>query len=377
MPSIKNISIAAAGLIGMATAFPQGGFLNTTASGIYSNGTTNGTTTTGATSGNTTTPVTSGSTNGTVANPAANSTNTADNSFFCPRLDFQLFITPTSVSFLIECDTNHAGTIIDIEISLAKRQALRPENLGDCLDLCAETANCVGTGFNVNTQVCTLFSEVGAAYAQTGSSFGIRVADGSNTDGATVGGAGNAATTIPAGGVATSTIYSTNVVTIESCAPTVTNCPLNAGAVVTQVVAVASTTYICPSATVIPATPIACGCAYSVSTAAAYKSTVTAGSTILVPVTSTVIAVPMPTATGYSTTTCAASTGLQTESAYVATVNGNYVATANVATSTVSAGTGKYTATTSGGLAVFTGAAAQVKAGMGMGAVVAAAALLL
>lgn len=50
----------------------------------------------------------------------------------------------------------------------------------------------------------------------------------------------------------TATVYSTTVVTISSCAPTVTDCPLRAGqqqTVVTTVVPITSTVYQCPVAT--------------------------------------------------------------------------------------------------------------------------------
>ena len=42
----------------------------------------------------------------------------------------------------------------------------------------------------------------------------------------------------------TSTVYSTNLITITSCAPTVTNCPASSTVVVTSVIAVSTT--VCP-----------------------------------------------------------------------------------------------------------------------------------
>ena len=148
--------------------------------------------------------------------------------------------------------------------------------------------------------------------------------------------------------------------TVQSCAPTVTNCPLKgAAAVITQVIPISSTVYECPAATVVPAAPVACNCAYSASTATIYSATVIGGVTTVVQAASSVIAVPYPTGTVMSTTTCAASAAVTT------------LATACSGCKTTG------TATGSGGIVAFTGAADHLKAGMGMMAIVAGAAALL
>lgn len=364
MPSFKNIAAIAA-LMGLASAMPQ--------TGPYSNGTAgaignSGNATTGA-SGPLSTGTSAGAAqanNGTSTGPVSgsNSTSVANDSLFCPSLNAQVYIDQNGASFLIECGTLHFGIIIDVfggNSTLSKRATV-PTNLGDCMLECDATEACVGTAFNTAASTCTLYSEVGAAYAQANTDFAVRVAS------------GDAASTIAAGQTATSTLYSTNVVTISSCAPTVTDCPLRNGAnaVVTQVIPVQSTEYICPTASVVPAAPVACGCAYSASTAMLYSATVQSGSTVVVPVTSTVIAVPQPTGTTYAVTTYPAS-GTNSLVTLAPTAPG---AMATASLTTVCPGC-EASATTSSGLMEFTGAASNIKAGMGMGAFVAAAALLL
>lgn len=149
--------------------------------------------------------------------------------------------------------------------------------------------------------------------------------------------------------------------TISSCAPAVTNCPANVVAlgpvVVTQVVPVSSTTYICPALTTLVATPVACNCAYASSTATVY----TMSGTSAVVVKTTVIAVPSGSATAYTATTVVGT--------------GSAITTAPMTVGGGSTPTG--TATTTGGLVKFTGAASNVKAGMGLVAGVAGLAFML
>lgn len=333
MPSM----IVAAGLMalsGMATAFPQGGFSNTTAGAVGNN-------------------------NGTSPAPA----NPVTESLFCPRLSGSVIRSRTGTSeFILECSTNHFGVIIDVTFNSTifnKRQAaVAPANIQDCLAACDTVTACVGTAFDATARTCTLYSEVGAAYAADNTDFAVRIA-------------AAAPTTVPAGATATSTLYSTNVQTIRSCAPTVTNCPLagavGGAAVVTQIVAVSSTEYICPTATVLPLAPVACACAYSASTATVYS---VSGSTV-VPVQTKVVAVPSPSGSTYATTTVVGSAALTTAPGSAATAGANGANGAGVAAGASGS------KTTSAGLASFTGGASNTKAGMGLIVGVAAAALML
>ncbi|KAL1310945.1 hypothetical protein AAFC00_001168 [Neodothiora populina] len=354
MPSFKNIAAAGAAIVGMASAMPQLGY-NTTAGGVLANGTTVGPT---------------------GLNNTSNSTTQANDSLFCPRLNGQVFVDENSASFLIECSTNHFGTIIEISInstSFAKRQAaVAPSDLGDCMNLCDSVTTCVGTAFDTTALTCTLFSDVGASYPEANVDFAIRVADA-------------APTSASAGQTLTSTMYSTAVRTISSCAPTVTDCPLKNGvAVVTDVIPVTSTEYVCPTATVIPVAPVACGCAYGASTVNAWSASSTDGHKVLVPVTSTVIAYPSPSASTWSTTTCPATNAVMSSAVggapsgcpgckvYVASTTGPASTTAHP-TGTAPGASWSLTATKP----AYTGAAVQVKAAGGVGAIVAAAAFLL
>ncbi|KAK6002197.1 hypothetical protein QM012_001835 [Aureobasidium pullulans] len=360
MPSFSAISAAAIlAFSGMASAIPQYNFANGTSAAAP------------AGSGR---PTSSSVRPSASAGAGSNSTAPIDGKF-CPGLDLDLYIDNSGFTFQIQCDTNHFGVIIDIQANITRRAV--PSSLDDCMNLCDATATCVGTAFDTNARTCTLYSDVQAAYTQQGTQFAQRVANGNGN------GAGNGETTVPAGGVATSTIYSTNVVTIQSCAPTVTNCPLrNGGAVVTQVVAVSETTYICPTATVIPAAPIACNsCPYTASTATVFSAT--GGS--MVPVSTTVYACPQATGTVLTTTVCTAcakptanmnnGNGASTQTVTVCNGQGCPAMTsAPVASGSIMA---TYTPTQSSQMAVYTGAASNVKAGMGFAAVLGAAALVL
>ncbi|KAI4719611.1 hypothetical protein E4T48_04085 [Aureobasidium sp. EXF-10727] len=389
MPSFTAISAAAIlAFSGMASAIPAYNFSNgTTASPAASGRPATTMPAGGAAAGagrpgsNSTSPATGGS----------NSTVPALDGKFCPGLDLSLYIDRSGATFEIECDTNHFGVIIDIQANFTRRAV--PASLDDCMNLCDATASCVGTAFDTAARTCTLFSDVQAAYAQQGIQFAQRVANGNgagNGAGASAGN-GQGATTIPAGGLATSTIYSTNVVTIQSCAPTVTNCPLKngQGAVITQVVPVSETVYVCPTQTVIPAAPIACNnCPYTASTATVFSAT--GGS--IVPVSTTVYQCPQATGTGVSTTTvtvCTACAANPTANMNNGNGNGNSAVTSTVtlcngehcpATATGASATSSmalYTPTTSQ-MAMFTGAASNVQAGaMGFAAMFGAAALVL
>jgi hypothetical protein len=317
MPSFSAISAAAIlAFSGMASAIPQ--FQNMTSSAGAAN----------------------------MTMPANNATNSGIDGKFCPGLDLSIYIDRSGLSYRIECDTNHFGTIIDISVNVTKRAV--PSSLDDCINLCDATSSCVGTAFNTDVRTCTLFSDVQAAFTSTGVQFAQRVAN------------AGSGTTISAGGSATSTIYSTNIVTISSCAPTVTNCPLTAGqnAVITQIFPVSSTVYICPAQTTLAATPIACqSCPYTASTATVYSAT--GGS--VVPVATQVVNVPVASGSTMTVTVCT--------SCAKATANSN-----NGGNSP--AGGAKSTPTASG-MVMYTGAASAQKAAGGFAAMVAAAALVL
>jgi len=137
--------IVAAGLMalsGMATAFPQGGFSNTTAGAV------------------------GGNNNATTAAPI----NPVTESLFCPKLSGSVIRSRTGTSeFILECSTNHFGVIIDVTFNstiFAKRQAaVAPANIQDCIAACDTVTACVGTAFDTVARTCTLYSEVGAAFA--------------------------------------------------------------------------------------------------------------------------------------------------------------------------------------------------------------------
>ncbi|KAI4788713.1 hypothetical protein E4T45_13536, partial [Aureobasidium sp. EXF-8846] len=283
MPSFTTISAAAIlAFSGMASAIPQYNFGNMTTASPAASGrpiTTMPGSGAGRPGTNSTTP---GAGAGAVGGrPGSNSTVPALDGKFCPGLDLDLYIDNSGLTYQIQCE-----------------RAV-PSSLDDCMNLCDATNTCVGTAFDTVARTCTLYSDVQAAYTQQGVQFAQRVANGGSGSGS-----GNGATTISAGGLATSTIYSTAVVTIASCAPTVTNCPLkNGGAVVTQVIPVSETVYVCPTATVIPAAPIACNsCPYTASTATVYSATGGA----MVPVSTTVYACPQATGTTVVVEVCTA-----------------------------------------------------------------------
>ncbi|CAD0084308.1 unnamed protein product [Aureobasidium vineae] len=387
MPSFTAISAAAIlAFSGMASAIPQYNFANGTTASPAASG--RPVTSMSASAGR---PGSNSTSSAVAGRPSSNSTVPTLDGKFCPGLDLSLYIDRSGFTFEIECDTNHFGTIIDIQVNLTRRAV--PSSLDDCMNLCDSTAGCVGTAFDTNARSCTLYSDVQAAYAQQGIQFAQRVANGNGAGNGAGAGNGQDATTIPAGGLLTSTIYSTNVVTIQSCAPTVTNCPLKngQGAVVTQVQAVSETVYVCPTQTVIPAAPIACNnCPYTTSTATVFSAT--GGS--MVPVSTTVYQCPQATGTGVSTitttvcTACAANptanmnngNGNSAVTSTVTLCNGENCPATATGASTMASSTSimaVYTPTTSQ-MAMFTGAASNVQAGaMGFAAMFGAAALVL
>jgi len=356
MPSFTNIVAAMAFSAGIAQAIPQYQNISTSAAPIASASATKNASSSAGSSANATS--TSSAAGGMATLPALTE------STFCPGLNGALV-----GNYLIECSTTHFGTILQVgngTVAVAKRAVYT--SLGDCINLCSSTTSCVGTAFDTVARTCSLYSEVGQAVSAQGIDFAVLV----NPNGASV----------TSGGVATSTVFSTQVVTISSCAPTVTNCPLKNGqSVITQIVPVSETTYVCPAATTVPATAVACGCAGVPVTVTQYAPS--AGS--MVPVQTVVVNSPVPTATVLTTTVC---TSCAQPTANMNNGSGNNGGNGNgPITSTVTVcNSGKCSAVattiqvataTSSKPAVFTGAADSVKAMGGFAAFIAGAAVLL
>lgn len=217
------------------------------------------------TGGNSTSSVaiTSGVTTGSgVATTSAQPSTTSAASRFCPSLNGQVIVDGTGFSFIVECGTNHFGVVLNINFAISKRQvATGASTLSDCVALCKNNAACVGTGFNKVQRTCTLFSSVGASFVDPNVEFAV---------------VNSKPSVITPGQTVTSTIYAPSVVTIPGCAPTITNCPANAGpVVVTRLVAVSTTVYVCPTLTTVAGFGAACTtCPYAAVTASAYSETV-------------------------------------------------------------------------------------------------------
>lgn len=325
---------------------------------------------------------------------------------FCPQLDSQVYSDGNGVSYIIDCSDNYNGVVISV--ANAKRQAAASTSILDCMAQCDATTGCVGTGYNTAAKTCTLYSYVSGEHYDANVDFALRVAG--NDAATSTAAAGNGAD------IVTATIYTTTESTILSCAPTVTNCPLNA--VVTDTV-VAYTT-VCPASdipagaiTTAVAAPIACtDCPYAAVTATVYSTTVSTILSCAATVTNCPLTAQNAAASASAASASAASAASATgANAAVASASGASAAasvnSANGATAvstvtsmvaiatsvvnyplpqstvvTSASGSGATyagpTATGSGGLVAFTGAASVLNAGMGMaGAIVAGAAFLL
>lgn len=345
MPSISNIVAAMAFTAGIAQAIPQYQNVSSSAAPVAS-ASKNSSSSAGSSK-------TSSAAGGMATLPAL------AESAYCPTLNGGLV-----GNYLIECSTSHFGTILSVgngTVAVAKRAVYT--SLGDCINLCSATTSCVGTAFDTVARTCTLYSEVGQAVAADGIDFAVLT----NPNG----------TPISSGGVATSTIYSTNVITISSCAPTVTNCPLkNGNSVITQIVPVSSTEYICPAATTVPASAVACGCAAVPVTVTQYSPS--AGS--MVPVQTVVVNSPVPTATALTTTVCTSCANPTANMNNGGSSSGPVTSTVTVCNSgkcSAVATTIQVATATSSKPAVYTGAADSVKAMGGFAAFIAGAAVLL
>jgi hypothetical protein len=238
-----------------------------------------------------------GSHNGTSSSSSAYSNSTASSTsssaiatptglegLICPQLDGSIITNSLDVAFTIQCNTGVIGASLTIE-SRKRQVTVVPSSLSNCVDICSTEEACVATTFDQATSQCAYYSTFELIFAQ-----GIDAAFRLENNGApatpapivvtvpttvtetkTIQTEGGSAvqtgvftssivetvcptcpvTSIPAGAVggnggsySTATVYSTTVVTISSCAPTVTDCPLRAGqnaAVVTTIVPVAET----------------------------------------------------------------------------------------------------------------------------------------
>lgn len=202
-------------------------------------------TTTGTAASNSTASSTSSS---------ASATATSLEDLICPKLNGDVITTPLDVDFVVECGQGVAGDVLIIEAPRKRQATTLPTSLSNCVDICATEAACVATTFDRNTNVCTYFSNFDLIVAETFDTALRLENNGASTVTVTTGAAG--VTSMPAGGnggaMSTATVYSPTVVTIYSCAPTVTDCPLRAGqnaATVTTIIPVAETVYQCPYTT--------------------------------------------------------------------------------------------------------------------------------
>lgn len=292
--------------------------------------------------------------------PSNASTLTGENAF-CRAFSGNAGIGYSLGAFIysIECGLAFEGFEIEIDISvtITKRDVVATNGLPGCIAYCNELTaaataagnpdgTCVATSFSRDTFECTFYHTVtgSAVDASVDSALVVDAAGAGAGAGGAVGAVGTA---IP---LTTSVVpASTTTYTIYSCAATVTDCPLRQ--VATSVVAAYTT--VCPAAAAtsgVPA-PVACSsCPYVAKVVTVYSasSSSAGGSTTYVPVETKVINVPSVTgttgATGVALTTAVAATG-----------------------------TGAYTTSP----AAFTGAAQHVEAGMGMVALIGAAALLI
>lgn len=168
-------------------------------------------------------------------------------SLICPKLDGAVITNDFKVSFTIDCSHGLIGATFTID-ALSKRQNTGlPSSLSNCVDICSTNDACVATTFDTSSSTCTYYSSVTGSYIASGMDSALRIASGSSTQ--------SSITSAPAGAVqtggvqSTATVYSATVVTISSCAPTITDCPLRNGqnsAVVTEIVPVSETVYVCP-----------------------------------------------------------------------------------------------------------------------------------
>jgi hypothetical protein len=261
-------------------------------------------------------------------------------------------------TFEIDCAFAREGLIIEIDISISiKKRAATPQTLPDCINTCVafnedakndgSSTRCLATSLDRTTFQCTYYSTIGAEISPAPAN--IDYAEVLDLGPDALAGAGSPASSFAGSAVPLTTSVvpaSTHTYTIYSCAATVTDCPYNQ--VATSVVDAYTT--VCPGnvATSGLAAPVACtSCPGSASVVTVYSASSSGTVTSYVPVATNVINVATPTATITSavalTTTIAPYTSANATSSVVA----------------------------------FTGAAGHVEAGMGMAAIIGAAALLI
>ncbi|KAH0384678.1 hypothetical protein KCU92_g4266, partial [Aureobasidium melanogenum] len=208
-------------------------------------------TTTGTAASNSTASSTSSS---------ASATATSLEDGICPKYNGDVIKAVLDVDFVVECGQGVVGDVLTIEAPRKRQATTLPTSLSNCIDICATETACVATTFDRNSMTCTYFSTFDLIVAETfdaalrlennGAPAPVTVTEPST----------GAVSTMPAGAngganggaLTTATVYQVSTVTIHSCAPTVTDCPLRAGqnaAVVTTVIPVAETVYQCPYTT--------------------------------------------------------------------------------------------------------------------------------
>ncbi|KAG9699420.1 hypothetical protein KCU95_g1744, partial [Aureobasidium melanogenum] len=207
--------------------------------------------------GNTTATGTAGS-NSTASSTSSSASATATSleDLFCPKYNGQVLEAAVGVDFVVECGQGVAGDVLIIEAPRKRQATTLPTSLSNCIDICATETACVATTFDKNSAACTFFSNFDLIVAETFDTALRLENNGAPAPVTVTEPATGAVTTIPAGGnggaMSTATVYSPTVVTIYSCAPTVTDCPLRAGqnaATVTTIIPVAETVYQCPYTT--------------------------------------------------------------------------------------------------------------------------------
>lgn len=221
------------------------------------------------------------------SSPSA-SVSTAD--MICSIIQGEIIRTSAGETFTATCNTNHLGVVI--EVTLAKRQTSAAASIVDCINECASYSGCVGTAFNKQLETCTLYSEIGDAYADDNVDFAIVVPK-------------NSTTTYSKGQTVTKTFYNT-VTSVVPCSASASDIPAEQGSAIasvaisqnnstiTKVIAVSSTTYVCPEESISTFLPTVCQCSYKTSTAVIYSLASTADSSSLVPITAQVLVVPQP-----------------------------------------------------------------------------------
>ncbi|THZ50924.1 hypothetical protein D6C86_10604, partial [Aureobasidium pullulans] len=197
-------------------------------------------------------------------------------SLLCPQLDGAIIVSDFQISYEIDCSHGPIGTTFAIDGPNRKYQSTRlPQSLSNSVELSSTSDACVGTTFMEDTSTCMYYNTVTSSFIASGMDSALRIQTSRpaattvtavttqviTTNGATQTVTNTvvqtvcpscAITAIPVGAqtgaISTATVHSTTVYTVFSCAPTVTYCPLRNGqnnAVVTTVVPVAVTQYIC------------------------------------------------------------------------------------------------------------------------------------